>query len=147
MHFSALTNREKRKRSFLETGSSWSCDNTHLGWRVASFTISILVENPRVTTWNGISLAREWERWNLDEGDLFYSWPGFEYIGPFVLLAKWISDSDFLVSLSGPCCEFRVLSIVLDYAINWIIEDLEARGIYFSSSLDAQVFKYYLLRK
>lgn len=42
-------------------------------------------------------------------------------ISPFVLLAKWISDSDFLVALSGPCCEFRVLSIVLEYAINWII--------------------------
>lgn len=52
-------------------------------------------------------------------------------IGPFVLLAKWISDSDFLLPLSGPCCEFRVPSIVPEYAINWIIGDLEARGIYF----------------
>lgn len=68
-------------------------------------------------------------------------------IAPFVLLAKWISDSDFLLPLSGPCCEFRVPSIVPEYAINWIIGDLEARGIYFLIFIRLERFRHRLKKE
>ena len=56
-------------------------------------TVSILCYN---VEWNKIEKDEIWTK-------ICFTLDPVLNIGPFALLAKWISDSDFLVPLSGPC--------------------------------------------
>lgn len=69
-------------------------------------TVSILCYN---VEWNKIEKDEIWTK-------ICFTLDPVLNIGPFALLAKWISDSDFLVPLNGPCYEYCQSSNKLD---NW----------------------------